>query len=82
MASHEIKVWPEFFQEIILANKTAEFRKNDRGYQLHDTLHLREWNPADELFTGRETHVFVTHIVEGGSFGIPEGYCVMSIRLC
>ena len=51
---HELKCWPEYFQEIWEYRKTFELRVNDRNYQVGDLLHLREWNPTTKEYTGRE----------------------------
>lgn len=41
---HDLKCWPEFFQDVKDGTKTFELRKNDRNYQVRDILHLREWD--------------------------------------
>lgn len=79
MATHELKTWVEPFQAIIGGFKRAEFRKEDRGYRDGDTLVLREWDNVQECYTGRRVNCLVTDIREGGPFGIPEGYVMMSI---
>jgi ParB family chromosome partitioning protein len=75
-----LKTWPEPFAAMHRGAKTAEFRKNDRDFQIGDVLFLREWDPLKEEFTGQELYRFVTHVVRGPDFDIPEGYAVMSIR--
>lgn len=79
--THELKCWTEYFNAIKSGEKTAEFRKNDRDYKIYDELFLREWSPEEQEYSGDTVWVEVTHIVYGGNFGIPEGYCVMSIKL-
>lgn len=61
-----------------------------------DRLRLFEWDPsydpwgmrdadgvtpAPRGYTGRECHVRVTYVSHSPNFGIPSGWCVMSIRL-
>lgn len=75
---HELKTWPDEFDAILLNLKTHEFRKDDRGFKVGDTLILQEWNPETERYTGRNVRRTVTYIGKGG-FGIPEGYAVLSI---
>lgn len=60
--------------------KSFEYRKNDRGYQLGDILYLEEWNPDTEKYTGRVYARFVSFILYGGEFGIPEDYCIMALQ--
>lgn len=78
--THELKCWAEYFHEIFTGRKGFEVRKNDRNYQVGDTLILKEWLPNMEKYSGDEVTVKVTYILHGGQFGIEEGYCVMSIQ--
>jgi hypothetical protein len=78
-AVHELKTWPEHYEAIISGAKRFEARRDDRGYAVGDELHLREWDPTGETYTGRSTYVTVLHKLVGGSFGIEPGHCVMSI---
>lgn len=78
---HKLKTWPNPFRAVIGTLKKHEFRKNDRCFVAGDDLLLQEWDPEAQQYTGAEVLVRVTYISEGGSFGIPEGYCVMSIEI-
>lgn len=88
MSEHNIKIWPEYFQAVLDGTKTFEVRKDDRGYQVGDTLVLQEWWPPEEVDgqwtigfgTGRECRRTVTYILHGPAFGIEDGYVVMGIR--
>jgi hypothetical protein len=42
---------------------------------------LLRYDPKTKHFTGEERRAHVTYIAYGPSFGIPPGYCVMSIEL-
>lgn len=92
--THELKCHPEPFQAVKRGEKTFEYRKDDRDYRVGDTLWLREWDltriAAREFngrssfeaelqgYTGERVHRTVTYIIREG-YGIPEGYCIMSI---
>lgn len=83
---HDLKSWPQHFRHLAIGAKTFECRNNDRGFQCGDILMLREWIPGcDQLeddkgrFTGEWLMRTVTHILEGGQFGIAEGWVVMSL---
>jgi ParB family chromosome partitioning protein len=76
---HELKTWPDMFQATYDGIKTAEFRKNDRDFKDGDILELREFDPVLNSYSGRVLTARVMNIVYGGSFGIPDGYCMMSI---
>lgn len=75
---HELKAWPEPFNAVVRGIKRAEFRKNDRGFSKGDYLGLREWHP-ETGYSGRCVTVEVTDLTDDPVFGIPEGYCMMSI---
>lgn len=85
----KLKTWPQQFQAVLERRKKFEYRKNDRGFLVGDVLQLWEWEPmawtTGEFdpdggeYTGRGLLAIVTYMVVGPEFGVPEGYCVMSI---
>lgn len=104
---HVLKCWPVSFEPIINGFKTFEVRKNDRPYNVGDTLILREFEPCYKcngsgkvrtaygrpdsvescdvcgdyygIYGNRYCKCLVAHIMQGGQFGIEQGYIVMSI---
>lgn len=76
---HELKIFPEFFAAVACGVKRAELRKNDRNYQIGDTLHLCEFNQVTGLRTGEYINVTVTHIADIGTW-LP-GYVLLSVEL-
>lgn len=84
MATHELKTWPEPFAAIKSGTKMFEFRSDDRRprFAVGDVLHLREHVPS-RLGDGRDTGdalvARVTYVARGPDWGIPEGYCVLSL---
>ncbi|MCP4507046.1 MAG: DUF3850 domain-containing protein [Fuerstiella sp.] len=78
--THELKVWPEYFQPIIDGDKTFEGRKMNREYMTGDKLWLREWCPKDRAYTGRTCSAVIGDMLDGGKFGIEKGWCVMSLK--
>ena len=54
MKKIEKKVWPEYFQQILDGKKTFELRLNDFDITEGDILVLKEWNPENKIYTGRE----------------------------
>jgi hypothetical protein len=78
---HCIKTWPEFFRAVVTGDKTAELRKNDRGYEVGDCLCLQEFNPNKGDYTGEMVCAWVTHIIHGPAFGLADGHCMMSLRV-
>lgn len=77
-AVHELKAWPEPFEAMRRGEKLAEFRRDDRGFEVGCFLVLREWDPATERYTGEELFLEVLHIVRGPDFGVPDGFVMMS----
>jgi ASC-1-like (ASCH) protein len=75
---HELKCWPEYFQKIRSGEKTFEVRKNDRNFQPLDHLLLKEWDPIDEQYTGRELKVWVPYILSNPVF-VRDGYVIMTV---
>lgn len=90
MTTHYLKTDREAFIQVGKGFKKAEFRKDDREerYDVGDTLVLVEVvtepsggidQPHRVTPTGRDFTVQVTHILRGPDYGIPTGYCMMSI---
>lgn len=78
--THNLKTWPEHFQAIKSGDKKAELRKNDRAFQVGDTLVLEEYEPGGAPhYTGDNLKTTVTHILHGPAFGLADGFVVISI---
>ena len=75
MNKHELKILPQHFIPVLDGHKTAELRKNDRNYQVGDTLLLMEWNGE---YTGDACERVITHIADVGEW-LP-GYMLLSIE--
>jgi len=83
MTPHELKCWPEFFQPILDGTKTCEIRQDDRGFQVGDVLHLREWSPETQEYTGRCVVVRITRIERANGpmeFLLNRGAAAISFR--
>lgn len=74
---HELKILPTYFDAIKNNEKTFEFRYNDRGYAVNDTLVLCEWECG--AYTGRRITVKVTYILKDFN-GLKEGWVVLAIK--
>lgn len=77
MKIHELKTAPDVFDAVWCGLKTAEFRKNDRDFQVGDWLWLRDW---DGTCYCASVAAEITHIVFGPNFGIPEGFAMLSFN--
>ena len=84
MITHELKTHPAPFQAVLDDKKRFEYRKNDRNFQVGDSLRLREWAPDSPAattgnYTGREIHARVTYMLAKG-YGLPDGFVILSIE--
>lgn len=77
--THELKILPEYYDEIIQGKKSFEIRKNDRDFKEEDTVILKEF--TDGNYTGRYIKAIIGYIFHGGSYGLEKGYCVFSMRV-
>lgn len=80
---HELKTWPRPFQAVWDDLKPFEIRKDDRDFQVGDTLMLREFVPCVNgccgSYTGRSKRHEITYLVRGPEWGIPFGLVVLGM---
>jgi hypothetical protein len=77
---HDLKTLPQPFEAVWDCRKRHEVRVFDRPFAVGHWLRLREYDPGDGAYSGREVVCSVTHITPPGDFGLPENVGVMSIR--
>lgn len=77
---HQLKTWPQYFNEVFMGRKNFEVRENDRDFHTGDWVHLNEFDPETKTFTGRKLARRVTYVLHGPGFGIEEGFCVLAIQ--
>lgn len=77
---HEVKTWPEFFQQVWDGIKPFELRYNDRDYQEKDRLILREWCPVRKLYTGRRIIADVLSVISW-SMALQPGHVAMGLHV-
>ncbi|MFA5931439.1 MAG: DUF3850 domain-containing protein [archaeon] len=58
----EKKIWPEYFEKVLMGTKNFEVRLADFEIKEGDLILLREWNPKNKNYTGREIKKQVTYI--------------------
>jgi hypothetical protein len=87
LAHHKIKSWSHFFQAIADGKKKHDLRKNDRNYQVGDSIMLLEYDNIAGEFTGREQEVDISYITSNrypcaySSAVLPNDYCILSLEL-
>ena len=79
MEKHELKIKSEYFVEILQNRKFFELRRNDRNYQINDSLILCEIDD-DGNKTGSYIVAKVMGILDKYEDVIKEGYVILSIR--
>lgn len=83
----EKKVWPEYFNQILSGEKTFELRLADWECKAGDILVLKEWNPENKEYTGREVEKEITYVLKTKDVNLfPKedvekyGYQIISIK--
>lgn len=79
MAQHELKIYPQFWRELVAGRKPFEVRRDDRNFRVGDTVSLKEYDPKVG-FTGHGPYIReITFILRHEDFpnGVPVGYCVL-----
>ena len=75
---HELKIYPKYFEKVLDGTKTFEVRKNDRGFQVGDTVILKEFDNIKH--SGREIQAEITYILGDEFYGVSEGYVVFALK--
>jgi hypothetical protein len=87
MIEHELKTDPDVFQKTWNNKKSFEIRKDDRNFQEGDILFLRETKYTGKqmksgkalFYTGFSLKVRVDYKLPTGSYGLLEGWTVLSV---
>lgn len=58
MAKHILKCWPNSFRAIARGEKRADYRKDDRGFEVGDVLVLQMWEPVADRYPSRADYVW------------------------
>lgn len=62
---YDVKSWPWFFEPMITGKKRHDMRdKRDRTYTIGDRMLLREFNPRNGEYTGRQAVATITYITD------------------
>jgi hypothetical protein len=69
--THELKIWPHFYEPVSQGKKTFEVRNNDRGFNAGDTVILKEWDPSGS-YEERHHPTFMGSVVHGKYTGSPD----------
>ena len=76
---HELKILPQYFEEVKNGNKTFELRKDNRDYKVGDTLRLLE--TENEQYTGRECNKTIVYILKDvEKYGLMKGFVILAMK--
>lgn len=75
--THELKILPEYYEEVKAGNKNFELRKNDRDYKVHDTLRLRAWKDGQYLDKPSLDRVINYMLMDCKEYGLMDGYVIL-----
>lgn len=94
--THNLKIWPGSYEAIAAGAKHHDIRKcDDRTFAVGDSIIFREWNlqvyenmldfrtkeeAEKAAYTGRTILRKISYISVEGSWGLPKGICVFSIK--
>jgi ASC-1-like (ASCH) protein len=73
---HKLKIQPQYFEAVFSGEKSFEIRKNDRNFQVGDTLLLQEFIPETQSYTGQFVERKITYITD---YAQQEHHVVMAI---
>ena len=83
---HDLKCWPQYFDAMLEGRKPFELRRDDRGYTEGNVLHVREWDPRVDKYTGRELWREITYVARPSHmpsvWGSPlaENFVILGLR--
>ena len=84
MKTHQLKIWPRWFDLVYAGIKNFEVRRDDRGFKVGDFLLLEEYRSGVGEYTGRSITRQISYIVRAGldaeAFGLKEGFCVLGLE--
>jgi hypothetical protein len=75
---HYLKTWTPFFKDAESGIKQFEVRKNDRDYEVGDTLILEDFDPITEKYTGAWVPEKITYKLDDIRF-VKEGYVILGM---
>jgi hypothetical protein len=77
---HELKTLPKYWDDVRSGRKTFEVRRNDRNFNVGDSLELYSYSGEENWQDGEFLEYWVSYILEGGQFGIEPGFVVLGLH--
>jgi hypothetical protein len=82
VSTHELKTWPKFFDDVADGRRNFELRRDDRSFEIGDTLRLVEFRHAVGEYTGRFVERRISYILRGREVervGLPIGFAILGL---
>lgn len=77
MSTHDIKILPHYFEDVLKHIKTFELRKDDQNYQVGDIVNLHEFDGQN--YTGQIATIQISYVLRNVSkYGLQDGYCIFT----
>ena len=74
----EVKTAPKYFRDTMRGIKNFELRKDDRDYEVGDTLIQREYKNG--AYTGRVSVSVIKYVLRDVlHFGLKSGFCILGL---
>ena len=82
---HRLKTIQPYFDDVKNGIKKFELRKNDRNYEVGDTLILEEWldtgNVLTSYYSGQVIRKNVIYVLKNRpQFGLQTDYCILGFE--
>lgn len=78
--THELKILPKYFSEVVSGSKTFEVRQNDRDFKVGDEIILNEYDRERGFYyTGYKVTVEITYILDNPEY-LKNGYVILGIK--
>jgi len=78
---HNLKVHPQFWEALISGKKAFDLRRNDRKFQICDTVLLKRYDPVGVGYTGEECEKQITYVLFPEDCpGLQPGYVILGFR--
>lgn len=83
--THALKCYPQYFADLHSGNKTFELRKEDRPFEVGDTLIIQEYDPESTTgmcYSGRELTYIISYILrDAPKFGLKPGFAILGLKI-
>lgn len=76
---HNLKIETQFFKDVNSGLRQFEVRKNDRNFEVGDTLILEEFDPNTNKYLRGWIPKLITHKLDDTRF-VKEGFIILSLK--